>query len=113
MLEIIGLLLAMGAIAGFARGRGASPVLMVVLALAGYLAITFIGGSLISGPDARLPLTLCAWAWIGIVALFVRFVIGARRPGPGRNWICSNCHYTNARHALLCEACQEPWRAQV
>ena len=109
MLEIIGLLLGSGAIAGFARGRGASPVLAVITALAGFFVILLLGGALVVTPDARLAVRLCAWAWVGAVALFVRFVVGAGRAKPDGTWICANCHYTNGRHAVLCEACKEPW----
>jgi hypothetical protein len=111
LLEIIGLLIALGAIAGFARGRGAAPAVVVTVALIGFLLITFVGGAIVSSSssDARLAMHLLAWGWVGGVALFVRFVVGARRPSPTGSWICTNCHYTNGRHAILCEACKQPW----
>jgi hypothetical protein len=109
MLEILGLVLALGGIAGFARGRGASPVLTVLAALLGFLAISFLGGSGASTPDAQLAVRLGAWGWVGAVALFVRFVVGSGRPSPTGSWICKNCSYTNGQHANLCEACQQPW----
>jgi heme A synthase len=109
VLEIIGLVLASGAIAGFARGRGTSPVISVSIAIVGFLAIAFLGGLVSTNPDARIVVTLCAWAWVGAVALFVRFVVGAGRPKPDGTWACTNCLYSNGKHAVVCEACQQPW----
>jgi hypothetical protein len=109
MIEIIGIVLALGAIARFARGRGGSPVVTVSAALIGFLAILFAGSSITSSSDARLAVRLCAWGWVGAVALFTRFMIGARRPSPTGSWVCTNCHYTNGQHANICEACEQPW----
>jgi hypothetical protein len=109
VIEIIGLILALGGIAGFARGRGARPWLAVTSALGGFLVILFIGGSIVRTPDAKLAVEIAAWAWIGGVALFLRFVVGAHRAKPDGTWVCGNCHYTNGQHAVLCEACRQPW----
>ncbi len=109
MLEILGLVLALGAIAGFARGRGASPVIVVSVGLIGFLLIYFGGGLLVSSEDAHLAILLCAWGWVGAVALYVRFIVGRGRPSPTGSWICTNCSYTNGQHANICEACQQPW----
>jgi len=110
MLEIIGLVLALGAIGGFARGRGTSPAIALGAALSGFLLIEVAGRSIVaSSSDAQIAVRLCAWAWVGAVALFVRFIVGAGRPSPKGSWICSNCHYTNGRHAIICEACEQPW----
>ena len=109
VLEVIGLIVASGAIAGFARGRGARPILSVAVALVGFVAIAFIGGAMVTTPDARIAVTLCSWAWVGAVALFLRFVVGASRPKPDGTWACTNCLYSNGKHAVICEACQQPW----
>ena len=113
MLEIIGLVLglvlALGTIAGFARGRGASPVTTVSAALLGFVLILLVGGFLVSSDETWLAVRLCAWGWVGAVALFVRFVVGSSRPSPTGSWICTNCSYTNGQHANICEACQQPW----
>lgn len=110
MIEIIGLVLALGGIAGFARVRGARPWLAVTIALTGYLVLSFVGGALMRSPDARLAVVVLAWAWIGSVALYLRFVVGASLAKPDGTWICNNCHYTNGGHAVLCEACRQPWQ---
>jgi hypothetical protein len=109
VLEIFGLVIALGAIARFARGRGGSPAIVASMALIGFLVILFVGGSIASSSDARLAVRLCAWGWVGAVALFTRFAVGAGRPSPTGSWICTNCHYTNGQHANLCEACEQPW----
>ena len=113
MLEIIGLIVAMGGIARFARGRGVKPVLAIAIALIGYLAIRFLSGAMITGPDAWLFVLLAAWAWIALVAIVIRFVIGARRPKPDGHWVCKGCFYPNGEHAVVCEACQQPWSAET
>jgi hypothetical protein len=113
MFEIIGLVLAFSGIAGFARGRGASPVITVIAGLAGFLLISFLGGAITSSDDARLAVRLAAWGWVGAVALFVRFVVGASRPSPTSSWICRNCSFTNGQQANICEACQKPWSATL
>jgi hypothetical protein len=111
VLEIFGLVAALGTIASFARGRGASPVKTVGAALLGFLLIILIGSLLTSSYEAQLAVHLCAWGWVGAIALFVRFVVGRGRPSPiFGSWICKNCSYTNGKHAQICEACEQPWR---
>jgi hypothetical protein len=85
------------------------PVLAIAVALGGYLVIRFLGGAVLSGKDAWLIIVLSAWAWVGIVALVVRFGIGAGRPKPEGRWVCKSCLYPNGAHAVVCEACQQPW----
>lgn len=110
MLEIIGLLIAITGIAGFARGRGANPVLMGGIALGGYLLIAIGGNFVVPRGDGRLVLLVLSWAWIGLVALYVRFIVGSRLPKPDGKWNCSNCRYLNNASSVICEACQTPWR---
>src|SRR5437763_15495099 len=110
MLEIIGLLIAVGGIAGLARGRGASPVVAGFFAAGGW-AVIEIGGGLFVSAENRLWLMVLAWAWVGGVALFVRFVIGASRPKPDGKWNCSDCRYLNNSSSVICEACGKPWRS--
>ena len=84
--------------------------MMVTIALVGFLFFVFVGGMVAISSDARLAVTLMAWAWIGSVGLYLRFVVGARRAKPHGTWVCANCHYTNGGHAVFCEACQQPWQ---
>jgi hypothetical protein len=111
MLEIIGLVIACTAIATLARGRGASPVVAVCAAVGGWVMIEIGGSIVLSSGEYRLVLMLAAWGWVGLVAGFVRFVIGASRPKPDSQWSCSNCHYLNNASAVICEACTQPWRS--
>ena len=97
------------ALGGLARGRGASPIVSVTVAIAGFLVIAFLGGAVVSSPDGRIVVNLAAWAWVGAVMLFVRFVVGADRPKPDGAWACTNCLYSNRKHAVVCEACHQPW----
>lgn len=112
MLEIIGLGVSLGAIAGFARGRGVSPVVCVSVALVGFLAIGFFGRWFVGRSESPLVVWVwvCEWAWVGAVAFYVRFVIGAGRPKPDGTWVCKDCLYSNQKYAVVCEACQQPWR---
>jgi hypothetical protein len=111
MLEIIGLVIAATAIAGLARGRGASPLFMGSIAVGGYLLILFGGTFFVPRGEGRALLLIPAWAWIAVVAGYVRFVVGARMPKPDGKWNCSNCRYLNNASSVICEACQQPWRA--
>ena len=111
MFEILVLVIAATGIATLARGRGASPVLMASIAVAGWVLIEFGGGMLVSG-DNRLWVIVAAWAWVGLIAGYVRFVVGAGRPKPDGKWTCSNCSYLNNASHVICEACQQPWQAQ-
>lgn len=109
MIEILGLLIAVGGIVTLARGRGASPVLAGAAAIAGWILIEIVGG-LFASEDARLWLMVGAWAWIGAVAVFVRFAVGAGRPKPDGKWSCSDCHYLNNSSSIVCEACGHAWQ---
>ena len=108
MLEILGLLIAGTAIAGLARGRGASPVLMGGIAIGGYVAIVFGGGPFVPQDGGQFILVVLAWAWIGLVAAYTRFVVGRRLPKPDTKWNCANCRYLNNARSVVCEACQQP-----
>ena len=110
-IEIIGLFIVVGGIATLARGRGANPVLMGAIAVAGWILIEaggFFFQNFLPEQD-RVFVAVAAWAWIGIVAGFVRLVIGAGRPKPDGKWSCSNCSYLNNASSVICEACQQPW----
>ena len=112
ILEILGLLIAVGGIVTLARGRGASPMVAGTVAVAGWATIE-IGGSLFIPPSDNVLvwLMVAAWAWIGAVALFVRFVVGASRSKPDSKWNCSNCRYLNSSSSVICEACGTPWKS--
>lgn len=110
MLEIVGLIIAIGAIGSLARGRGASPRIAGAVALVGYILIRLIAILSARNGNSVLALALLAWAWIGGVALWLRFITGSDRPKPDGMWVCKGCHYTNDSHAVLCEACNEPWK---
>jgi hypothetical protein len=112
MIEILLLFIATGSIASFARGRGASPTVWGATAAVGYLLMAWLIAPLtmralhISEPIVPM---LAALAWIGGIAVYVRFGIGAGKPAPDSQWACSECNYMNGRHAIICEACQKPW----
>jgi hypothetical protein len=112
ILEIIGLIIAVGAIITLARGRGASPLIAGTVAVAGWAALE-IGAALFIplSDDSRVWLMVAAWGWIGAVALFVRFVVGASRSKPDSKWNCSNCRYLNSSSSVICEACGQPWQS--
>jgi len=111
MLEIIGLLIAVTGIVALARGRGASPVLVGTVVVAGWVLIEYGGLFFLPGGQSRYLLMLIAWAWIAVVAGYVRFVVGASRAKPDGQWICSNCRYWNNASSVICEACKQPWEA--
>jgi hypothetical protein len=110
MFEIIGLFIAIPAIANLARGRGASPLVAGTAALAGYILLRFVAGILVPTEGARVALLFTGWAWLGVIAGYLRFVHGANMPKPDSKWSCSNCHYINSSSHVFCEACQQPWK---
>ena len=109
MIEIIALVAAMATLARYARGRGVKPVLAIVVAVGGYLAIGILARAMNVSGNARWLAIGASWAWVGAVVLYVRFVVGARRPKPDGDWVCKECMYPNGSHAVMCEACQQPW----
>lgn len=112
ILEILGLVVAIGGIVTLARGRGASPTVAGTVAVAGWAALEIGGGLFIPlSEDSRFWLMVGAWAWIGVVALFVRFVVGASRSKPDSKWNCANCRYLNNSSSVICEACGNPWQS--
>lgn len=116
MFEIVALILSISAIAGFARTRGGSSLLWGGVALGGYLLLLFGVAFALAfakrGTDSILP-SLAAWAWIGLVALWTRFGIGAGRAKPDGMWVCHNCKFLNQHYAVICEACQQPFEKQA
>jgi hypothetical protein len=60
--------------------------------------------------DGVLLVMIAAWAWLGAVALYLRFVVGAKMAKPDAKWNCSNCNYLNERSSVICEACQTPYQ---
>src|SRR4051794_1102079 len=112
MFEILLLVIGTGAIASFARGRGASPKVWGTIAAAGYILIEFftpLAMRALGWKEQILPL-LFALAWFAGTALYVRFGIGAGRPSPDSQWTCKECNYMNGRHAIFCEACGKLWQ---
>ena len=108
--EILGIFLAVGGIVALARGRGASPVVAGIVAVAGWILIEYGGAFFVPPGEGRFPLMLAAWTWIALVAGFVRFVVGAGRPKPDGRWNCVHCRFLNNASSVICEACQQPWR---
>lgn len=111
MLEIIGLAITITGISALARGRGASPIFAGSIAVAGYVLIRLVAMFFVASDDARLLLLVLGWVWIAVVAGYVRFVVGRRLPKPDSKWNCSNCRYLNNASSVICEACQQPWKA--
>lgn len=109
MIEIIALVAVMATLARYARGRGVKPALAIAVAVCGYFAIGILGRLMNVSGNARWLTIGAGWAWVGAVVLYVRFVVGARRPKPDRDWVCKECMYPNGSHAVVCEGCQQPW----
>lgn len=91
MLQILLLILTTGGIAAYARGRGGNPWVWGSLSVVGHLAIQFLGPfvpALLGRPinqNGFLLVVLASWAWIGVVAFCVRFLVGMKKGEAGRN----------------------------
>lgn len=110
MIELFVLLIALGAIGTFARGKKISPQFAVGSAFAGWLMIEVMG-VLTRSSDEGILFMLSAWIWLALVAGYLRFIVGAGLPKPDMQWNCSNCHYLNSASSLFCEACEQAWPA--
>ena len=122
MFEIILFIAATGGIAAFARARGGRPWLWGALAIVGYflvpLLVTFFAVAFGADPkgikeDAQLWFFVSSVAWIAVLALCARFLLGRHYVKPGGMWICSNCKYVNKPYAVLCEACSQPYASKA
>jgi hypothetical protein len=115
MFEILLLVIGTGAIASFARGRGASPKVWGTVAAAGYVLTELLAPLAMRalGLTEQILPWLAALTWFAGIALYVRFGIGAGRPSPDSQWTCKECNYMNGRHAIICEACGKPWPSEA
>lgn len=114
MIEIFLLIGAISAIALFARGRGGSPWVWGTVAVIGFVVLR-IGGAAFVASFQEVPFeiallsTIASWIGVGLVFLYVRFVMGRGRPQPTGMWACTNCTYLNKAGMQFCEACKQPW----
>jgi hypothetical protein len=116
MIEIILVVIATGAIASLARGRGGKPVLWGTIALVGYIftefAVALVIYALTKDKTPSIVPVLAAWLWMGAVALFLRFGLGSHLGQPESDWFCATCKTFNKKSSVLCEACKETWESQ-
>ena|SRR5436305_11204673 len=109
--EIFGLIVAATAIAALARGRGASPFIAGATAVTGWIFFRFLAPAFVPPGEARFWLALPgSWAWVALVAGYLKFVVAVGGPKPDSKWNCANCRFLNNRSAIICEACQQPWQ---
>jgi len=119
MFEIVLLIVAAGGIAAYARGRGGNPILWGGIGVGGYAVVNYVVPVILASlgrhldPDSRMWLFVGAVAWVGVVAFCARFLLGSTRERPGGMWSCANCKYLNQQYAVICEACQKPYRSKA
>lgn len=113
MFEFIGLAIAVSAIVALARGRGASTVGSGIISVVGWAVIRYGGLFLVKTSDGVLLAMIAAWAWLGAVALYLRFVVGAKMAKPDSQWNCASCNFLNARSSVICEACRAPYQPKA
>lgn len=112
MLEIAFLMIATGGVAAYARGRGGNPWLWGSVAITGYVVVEYILPPIVRvtpESDTALMFLWGGFAWMGVVALCARFVLGSGKKQASSMWTCPNCKYLNQRYAVICEACQRPY----
>src|ERR1051325_5175099 len=106
MFELILLAAAVAGIASLARGRGGNPLVWGSIAVASFVIGTLAGRQFWAGTVAQVFLP---WALVGLVALEVRFILGAGRPKPDSMWSCPDCSMVNESNYVVCQACRRPW----
>lgn len=117
-LPLVAIIAATAAIAALARARGADPVFWAGVTLLGapvfslliLLLVEYFGEypSLVN-PETAFYSIVSLGAWFAVVALYVRFWVGHRRPNPHAMWSCPGCRYLNQPYAVICEACGQPF----
>jgi TM2 domain-containing membrane protein YozV len=116
MIGLFVLVLSITGIVRMARTRGGSPWLYGLIAAIGWLALGVLTGAILGGIGfqsgvGRLGTTLVAtmvpWAYVGLVALYVRFRVGKGTEGPSGSWSCPHCRSLNQGYALKCDSCGE------
>jgi len=110
MLGIIALIVVLGGIATLARGKGVNPYAAGGAAFSGWCFFAIVLPVFVRAEGARFLLMLSGWAWIALVAGFLRFVLGASKRKPDSKWNCPNCRYLNNASSIVCEACQQAWQ---
>jgi hypothetical protein len=118
MLGLFVLALSVTGIARMAKTRGASSWRYGLLAGVGWFVVGVLTavllpslgfgsstGELTNG--GTFIATVVPWAYVGLVALYVRFRIGRGVEGPSGSWSCPHCHTLNQSYALKCESCGE------
>jgi|SRR4029079_18587466 len=123
MIGLFVLALSVTGIARMARTRGASAWLYGVLAGVGWLVVGVLTAALLPGlgfgsstgaltNGGTFIATVVPWAYVGLLALYVRFGIGRGVEGPSGSWSCPHCHAVNQSYALKCDSCGEAFSTQ-
>jgi hypothetical protein len=118
MIGLFVLVLSLTGIARMARTRGGSPWLYGLVAGIGWFVLGILTSGILGGIGfqtgigrlvATLVATIVPWAFVGFVALYVRFRVGGETEGPSGSWSCPNCRSLNQGYALRCDSCGEPF----
>jgi len=104
MLEIIGLIVSIGAITRTARRRGGNPWLWGSMAFVGYLAAAVTIPLLL--PDLAPLYMLVGGGWIALI-LLAAFLAGGTRSA-NVSWQCMRCGLYNGPSTLVCD-CGNPF----
>lgn len=105
MIEIVGLLLALGMVRRTAKRRGGRGWLWVVITLIGYFAVTFTATILLGEKLAHFYL-LFSWAWVGMCLIASYFLTGGTKSA-GMSWQCPRCRTFNDPSTLVCDCGQK------
>jgi hypothetical protein len=105
------------------RTRGASAWLYSSMPGVGWLVVGLLTAALLprlgfaSGTGVltnggTFIATVVPGAYVGLLALYVRFRIGRGVEGPSGSWSCPHCHAVNQSYALKCDSCGESFSTQ-
>jgi len=97
MIEIIALLIVLGAFHETAKRRSVKGWPFIAVAVVGWLLLRTLAPLIVPpGPDVLL-----AWGWVGLTYVFI-FLIGGGGRRMNDSWQCPECRFYNTPATLVC-----------
>lgn len=110
MIEVIALLVVLGAFRETAKRRGVRGWPFIIVGLVGWLLFSTVALSMVEGgPEVHLAWGWVAlsWGWVGLTYISIFFIGGGGRRMK-ESWQCPECHFWNSPTTLVCLCGYEP-----